>query len=86
MSENSPPASSAAPEDGRDTEEPIIALRELEADTSPFFLNNIRDKIHRHATASQLLAFSWQMPGIVFVELQRMLVEILSGLGRKAGD
>ena len=86
MSENSPPSSSAAPEDGRDAGEPIIALRELEADTSPLFLNSIRDKIHRHATASQLLAFSWQMPGIVFAELQSMLVEVLSGLGGKTGE
>ena len=86
MSENSPPTSNAAPESFHDTDEPIIALRELEADTSPFFLNSIRDKIHRHATASQLLAFSWQMPGIIFVELQSMLVEVLSGLGGKAGE
>ena len=86
MSENNSPTSRAAPEDGSEADEPIIALRELEADTSPVFLTSIRDKIHRHATASQLLAFSWQMPGIVLVELQRMLVEILSGLDRKKED
>jgi hypothetical protein len=86
MSENTLPPASGKPEESRDSEEPITALRELEQDTSPLFLNKIRHKIHRHATASQLLAFSWQIPKIVFVELQSMLTEILSGLGGKTGE
>jgi len=86
MIEGTPPPAPVKPEDSPDWEEPIKVLRELEQDTSPFFLSSIRDKIHRHATASQLLAFSWQMPKIVLVELQSMLTEILSGLGGKTGD
>jgi hypothetical protein len=74
------------PDDDRNTGEPIRALRELEQDTSPFFLKAIRGKIHRRTTASQFLSVSWQLPKIVFVELARMLMRILSAGSIRKGD
>lgn len=86
MSDESYSNSTAMPDDDRYTGEPITALRELEQDTSPFFLKIIRAKIHRRTTASQLLSVSWQLPKIVFVELTRMSMRILSASSMRKRD
>lgn len=78
MSEDTGQDPTAPPDD-----EPILALRTLEQETSFFFLRGIRGRIHRQTTASQLLSVSWQLPGIVLSELTRMLVHIVGGRNRK---
>ncbi|HVT91602.1 MAG TPA: hypothetical protein VHD76_02065 [Bryobacteraceae bacterium] len=59
--------------------EPIHALRDLEFDTSHFFLRGIRRRIHRRTTATQLLSVSWELPGIVLSELASMFVHVVNG-------
>lgn len=86
MSDENPTNSTALPDDDRRTGEPIGVLKELEHDTSPFFLRNIRRKIYRRTTASHLLLFSWQIPKIAFVELGGMIAHIFSALNIRKGD
>lgn len=76
MSEERSSNSSGLPDDGPQVGEPIAALKELERDTSPFFLRSARRKIHRRTTASQFLSFSWQMPGIALTALGNMMIHI----------
>jgi hypothetical protein len=61
--------------------EPITALNELEQNTSPRFLGNVRKKIFRRMAASEFASFSWQIPRIISIEFVGMLVEILSAFG-----
>jgi hypothetical protein len=86
MSEQTPPNSRALPDDDPQAGEVIAILKELEQDTSPFFLRSVRRKIHRRSTASQLLSFSWQMPGMAFMALGSMLVHVLSAFTNRKGD
>jgi hypothetical protein len=73
-------------EDNDEMGEPIVALIELQQDTSPSFVSVIRKKIQRRTTASQLLSFSWQLPKIVFFELGTMLVQILNAFRIRKGE
>jgi hypothetical protein len=86
MSEQTPSNSSALPDEDPQAGEPIVALKELEQDTSVFFLRGVRKKIHRRTTASQLLSFSWQIPGMAFAALGNMVVHILSALTIRKGE
>lgn len=86
MSEETGPNPAADPDDDSQEEEPIEHLKELEQDTSPFFLTNVRRRIHRRTTASQLLSFSWQLPRIAFVELGSMMAHVLSSLTIRKRD
>jgi hypothetical protein len=65
---------------GPDLGEPIRILRDVAQDTSPAFLTRIRSRIHRRATASQMLSFSWGLPGTVLVELGRMFGEVVKSV------
>ena len=85
MSEQ-PPNSSILPDDDPQAGEPIRELKELEHDTSPFFVRSVRRKIHRRTTTSQLLSFSWQMPGMAFAALGHMVIHILSAFTTRKGE
>ena len=76
----------ATPGDDHEMGEPIEALRDVEHDTSFSFLSVLRKKIHRRATVSQFLSFSWQAPKIIFVELGNMLIQILNALSIRKGE
>ena len=80
------PRSSTLPDDDPQTGEPIRELKELELDTSPFFLGTVRKKIHRRTTSSQFLSFSWQMPKTIVLALANLMVHILSGFTVRKGD
>lgn len=84
--ENTPSDSTALPDEDPLAGEPIKALRELEEDTSPFFLRAIRRNIHRRTAASHLLSFSWQLPKVTFVEMESMLIHILRTLSIQKED
>ena len=85
MSEQ-PPRSRALADEDPQAGEPIAELRELEQETSPLFARGVRLKIHRRTTASQLLSFSWQMPGMAFAALGHMVIHIVSALTARKGD
>ncbi len=68
------------PEDEQ-PDEPILALKDLEHETSSMFLTGVRRKIHRRTTASQIVSFSWQLPKTVLVELGRMFGELVKSIG-----
>jgi len=57
--------------------EPIEDLRELEQETSPQFLNVVRNKIHRRTAASQMISFSWELPKTVLMELGNLLAAVM---------
>lgn len=84
MSDETPKHPAAMPND--EAGEPIRTLGELEQDTSPFFLRNIRRRIYRRTAASQLLAMSLELPQIVFIELARMFVQVLNASSTRKGD
>ncbi len=86
MSSEPPQYSGAMPDDAQPTGEPIIALRELEENSSASFFGNIRNKIQRREAASHLAFFSWQVPGIVFIELGSILAHIVNALSSRKGD
>jgi hypothetical protein len=85
MSDQPIPNSSALPDEDPQTGEPIAELKELERETSTFFVRGVRRKIHRRTTTSQLLSFSWQMPGMAFAALGNMVIHILSALTIRKG-
>ena len=74
------------PDDDPQAGEPITELNELELDTSPLFVRGVRRKIHRRTTASQLISFSWQAPGMAFAALGHMLIHIVNALTARKGD
>jgi hypothetical protein len=65
--------------------EPIRELREIARDTPASFLTAVRRKVHRRTTASHLLTFGLQAPKIIAVEAVRMMIEIMSTLGKRNG-
>jgi hypothetical protein len=86
MSDQPIPNSSVLPDEDPQTGEPIAELKELERETSAFFVRGVRRKIHRRTTTSQLLSFSWQMPGMAFAALGNMIIHILSALTIRRGE
>jgi hypothetical protein len=56
---------------------PIVELAGLEHEPSATFLSIIRRRIHRRSTASQLASFSWNMPGMIFLEFWNALIQLL---------
>ncbi len=86
MSDQPIPNSNALPDEDPQTGEPIAELKELERDTSAFFLTGVRGKIHRRTTTSQLLSFSWQMPGMAFAALGNMVIHLLSAFTIRKGE
>ena len=65
--------------------EPIRELRDIATETPVFFLSAVRRKVYRRTTASQLLTFGLQASKIVAIESTRMMIEILSTLGKRDG-
>ena len=70
--------------DPRDEPGPRIGLlRDVEAEPSTHFLQRVRRKIHRRSTVSQLVAYSWHLPGTVLLELAGVLSHMGKALGRE---
>jgi hypothetical protein len=55
----------------------VEELAGFEQDASSGFLGLLRRKIHRRTTTAQVASFSWNMPGMIFLELCRILVQLL---------
>jgi hypothetical protein len=70
---------------GQEPDQPIVALAELEQDISPAFLAVVRKKIHRRTTASQVVAFSWTVPKMIFFELANIFTRLLMLAGKRRG-
>lgn len=74
------------PESGPDPGEPIRALPGQERDTSPDFIDRIRRRIYRRATASQVASYSWNLPGLVLLEMLGLFGHLLRASGRTGKD
>jgi len=61
-----------------DNEDPIASLSELEQDVSPQFLASIRKKIYRRTAANQMVAFSWNLPGVILMEMIALIAHLFS--------
>jgi hypothetical protein len=58
--------------------EPITPLAELEQDVSPEFLSAVRKKIFRRTAANQMVAFSWNLPKVILLELIMLIGHLFS--------
>ena len=54
---------------------PVVTLAGFEQPTSATFLTRVRQKIQRRTTTAQVVAFSWKVPSVVFLELWGIVVE-----------
>ena len=61
-----------------DAGEPIAPLAELEQEVSPKFLGGIRKKIQRRTAANQMVAFSWNLPKIILMEMIMLISHLLT--------
>jgi hypothetical protein len=62
-----------------ETGEPIAPLAELDQDVSAQFLQGVRKKIYRRTAANQVVAFSWNLPKVILLELLMLVVHMVSG-------
>lgn len=67
--------------DDEHPDRPLLALKDLEQETSSAFWTGIRCRIYRRTAASQVVSFSWQLPKTVLVELGRMFGELVKSIG-----
>jgi len=63
------------PDDGVEVEKDSTAgiLANEISEVSDEFLDHVRAKIHRRTAAAQISSFSWRVPGMVLLELIRVL-------------
>lgn len=64
-------------------DDPIQALAEQEDQAAADFVPKLRRRIHRRAASSQVVAFCWELPQIVFVEMVQLAVEVAATVGGK---
>jgi len=64
-------------------DEPIAPLAELGQDVSPQFLEAVRKKIYRRTTANQMVAFSWNLPKVVLMEMLMLIAHFFTGSKQK---
>jgi hypothetical protein len=69
------------PQDNSETGEPIEILKEQELETSARFLTQVRGKIYRRTATSQVVTYSWKLPGVSLLELARLLSYLLRSFG-----
>jgi hypothetical protein len=65
------------PEHEIDAGTPVEALAGFVEDAPPELVGRVRRSIHRRTTVSQVAAFSWTMPFLVFLEFWQTLTEQL---------
>jgi hypothetical protein len=68
--------------DDLETGQPIAPLAELGQDVSPQFLRAVRTKIYRRTAANQVLAFSWNLPKVILLEMLALIADF-AGSARK---
>lgn len=56
---------------------PVEVLAGFEHVASVGFLARVRRKIQRRTTTAQIASFSWNVPSLVFLELWRVVIELL---------
>ena len=62
---------------------PIRALRDLEREPSPRFIERLRRRIHRRTTTTQLVSYSWHMPIVVLAEMVGVFAHFLKAFSTK---
>ena len=58
---------------GSGEDQPIDRLAELEQEVSPDFLRAVRKKIYRRTATGQVLAFSWNLPKVILLEMLTLI-------------
>ncbi len=64
-------------------DDPIGLFASQEEPTSPDFVDKLRRRIHRRAASSQVVSFVWELPGVVAVEMAKVLSELVAAVGGK---
>lgn len=64
-----------------DPGQPILILRDQEQQTSSRFVAKVRGRIHRRTVASQVVNYSWFLPGAALLEMARLLTHFLQSFG-----
>jgi hypothetical protein len=64
-------------------EEPIRLLARQEEQAAADFIPKLRRRIHRRAASSQFVAFCWELPQIVLLEMVHLAVEVAAAVGGK---
>jgi len=67
-----------------DDDDPIAPLAELGQDVSPQFLQAVRNKIYRRTAANQMVAFSWNLPKVILMEMLLLIAHFVTGAKPKA--
>jgi hypothetical protein len=74
---NGPESPNSANREEVDPGTAIDALAGFEYPASSGFLSLFRRKIYRRTTTAQVASFSWNIPGMVLLELCRILIQLL---------
>ena len=69
----------------QDAGEPVAMLRDFQEPASADFVQRVRGKIHRRTAASYVADFSWRTPGMILLEMSKMLRQIFSAFGEGKG-
>ncbi|HLH05546.1 MAG TPA: hypothetical protein VKX25_22450 [Bryobacteraceae bacterium] len=72
-------------DEDRDLGEPIHELRELAQETPGSFLLGVRKKVHRRTSGSYLVAFAFETPPVIGIEMLKLMKQILTTLGKRNG-
>ncbi len=65
------------------TGDPIAPLAELGQDVSPEFLRGVRHKIFRRTAANQMVAFSWNLPRVILMEMMMLIANFFTRPGKE---
>lgn len=61
---------------------PIAALADLDQEVSPHFLGAVRKKIYRRTATGQIVAFSWTLPKVIFMEMIMLIGHLFAHAGK----
>ena len=64
-----------------DAGQPIVALLDLEQATSPDFMTRVRRRIFRRTAVSQVASYSWNLPGVILLEMASVLGHLIKVFG-----
>jgi hypothetical protein len=69
----------------QDAGEPVEALRDFDEQVSSDFVQRVGRRIHRRNATAHVIDFSWRTPGMVLLELSKMLRQVFSAMGEGKG-
>ena len=61
--------------------QPIRVLFDQELEPSPRFIEKVRRRIYRRATASQFASYSWHLPKMILMEMVSLVGHLVKAFG-----